>query len=983
MQESEVYAYQWHSDDSENKTVIHMFGIDSDNKNVYVRIEGFTPYIYLEIPEDIDWKLDYNVKNLYDKIDEVCSKYGSRNKPISRQLKYKKKLYYANKIQEGKNLIDKKFPFVCLVFNTKKSISFVRKELDKGFHMSIIRDSKKILQRVNVKVHESNATPVLQLTCFQKLSPTGWLRVKGHRVVKSGDKESYCDVEYISKWTDIKPIKTSKENIPHPLIMSFDIEVNSKNVNAMPSASIPEDKVFQISCLFLRQSDDINKNCEKYLLTLGNPDPKKVGEDVIIRKYPTESCLLEGYSELICEKNPNVIIGYNIFQFDIPYLIDRSQFNFCQRKFNQQSFLIGKEGTCRKISWSSSAYKNQDFTFLDSEGRLFIDLLPIVKRDYIFDTYSLKNVSANFLGQTKDPLTPKGIFKCYRMFTPQSLGVVGKYVVQDSMLVLRLFEKLQVWIGLTEMSKICNTPMLSLFTQGQQVKIFSQIYKICIDSNYVVEQDGYICGDGDNYTGAYVFDPVPGLYDMVVSFDFSSLYPSIIIAYNIDYTTLVRDPSIPDELCHTFEWEDHIGCKHETKKRKTKPKNIVCGSHKFRFLKEPKGIMPALLENLLKSRKDINSDIKTLKLQLSEEKEENVKSELQTKITVLDKRQLAMKISANSMYGGFGVKKGYLPFMPGAMCTTAKGRESIEKAAKHLQQNYSANLIYGDTDSCYINFPLFSRLEDSKECYDFCVNVENEMLSLFPRPMKLTYEEKIYWRFFILSKKRYMALQCKSDGKIADNIFKRGVVLNRRDNSKLLKNLYSDIIMKVFYKEGRNLILNYINDKLTNIFQFGYKSEDYVTTKSIGKVEDYKIRQLSEDDVKKNKRLEMLNCTEKEYYSMRGLPSHIQLAERMKNRGKRVEPGTRLEHIIIDNFDLDGKLFDKIESWEYFRENSDILRIDFYYYLKSFINPLDQVIETAFGLKDFIKKIYKNHALKYKMLQQLKSKSGSKINFIK
>lgn len=1405
MQESEVYAYQWHSDDSENKTVIHMFGIDSDNKNVYVRIEGFTPYIYLEIPEDIDWKLDYNVKNLYDKIDEVCSKYGSRNKPISRQLKYKKKLYYANKIQEGKNLIDKKFPFVCLVFNTKKSISFVRKELDKGFHMSIIRDSKKILQRVNVKVHESNATPVLQLTCFQKISPTGWLRVKGHRVVKSCDKESYCDVEYIAKWTDIKPVKTPKENIPHPLIMSFDIEVNSKNVNAMPSASIPEDKVFQISCLFLRQSEDINKNCEKYLLTLGNPDPKKVGEDVIIRKYPTESCLLEGYSELICEKNPNVIIGYNIFQFDIPYLIDRSQFNFCQRKFNQQSFLIGKEGTCRKISWSSSAYKNQDFTFLDSEGRLFIDLLPIVKRDYIFDTYSLKNVSANFLGQTKDPLTPKGIFKCYRMFTPQSLGVVGKYVVQDSMLVLRLFEKLQVWIGLTEMSKICNTPMLSLFTQGQQVKIFSQIYKICIDSNYVVEQDGYICGDGDNYTGAYVFDPVPGLYDMVVSFDFSSLYPSIIIAYNIDYTTLVRDPSIPDELCHIFEWEDHIGCKHETKKRKTKPKNIVCGSHKFRFLKEPKGIMPALLENLLKSRKDINSDIKTLKLQLSEEKEEEAKSELQTKITVLDKRQLAMKISANSMYGGFGVKKGYLPFMPGAMCTTAKGRESIEKAAKHLQQNYSANLIYGDsvtgdtpilvqyedgsvdivrideigevwdqyegfkvqdsnriekqqtipyvssgcyrvmnivkvwtgeewsmvkrvirhktqkkmyrilthtgcvdvtedhslldekcnkikpteidvgsalyhsfppvedlpeieitdakiegkvklcrecgsykllmefyqqdnlpckecvfnknhsvkerkthnkeyvseteyirnpsqnldkdlayvwgmfmaegscgsyksktgtknswainnadlevlekcktilesceplfgwkildtmkssavyklvpcghlayivkkwrrlfydkegykkvpyfilngsddmrlsffdgyyfgdgdkhtynrikqykfdikgkigahglfvlltslgikvgintkkskdniytlhtckkyrknpllvkkiiqlpdsglddyvydietengrfmggignmilknTDSCYINFPIFSRLEDSKECYDFCVNVENEMLSLFPRPMKLTYEEKIYWRFFILSKKRYMALQCKSDGKIAENIFKRGVVLNRRDNSKLLKNLYSDIIMKVFYKEGQNLILNYVNDKLTNIFQFGYKSADYVTTKSIGKVEDYKIRQLSEDEVKKNKRLEMLNCTEKEYYSMRGLPSHIQLAERMKNRGKRVEPGTRLEHIIIDNFDLDGKLFDKIESWEYFRDNSDILRIDFYYYLKSFINPLDQVIETAFGLKDFIKKIYKNHALKYKMLQQLKSKSGSKINFI-
>ena len=166
------------------------------------------------------------------------------------------------------------------------------------------------------------------------------------------------------------------------------------------------------------------------------------------------------------------------------------------------------------------------------------------------------------------------------------------------------------------------------------------------------------------------------------------------------------------------------------------------------------------------------------------------------------------------------------------------------------------------------------------------------------------------------------------------------------------------------------------------MFTFRYKSDDFVITKSIGKVEDYKIRKLPEDDTKKEKRLQQLKCTESQYYSMKGLPSHIQLAEKMKLRGKRVEAGTRLEHVVIDNFDIDGKLFDKIESWEYFKENKNILRLDFYYYLKLFINPLDQIVETAFGIKDFTKKIYKYHILKYKTLKQLKTIANAKLNFI-
>ena len=88
--------------------------------------------------------------------------------------------------------------------------------------------------------------------------------------------------------------------------------------------------------------------------------------------------------------------------------------------------------------------------------------------------------------------------------------------------------------------------------------------------------------------------------------------------------------------------------------------------------------------------------MKKVKGLIKGEKDEEKKKELEIMLDVLDKRQLAFKVSANSVYGSLGTKKGYLPFLPGAMCTTAMGRYNIKLAAKHLQEEYRGTLIYGD-----------------------------------------------------------------------------------------------------------------------------------------------------------------------------------------------------------------------------------------------------------------------------------------------
>ena len=1324
------FPYHWHIEEDERNMIIHIFGLTKKGKSIHVIIEDFKPWVFVELPLEKNWT-KVTAKMVGNKIDRLCGKRENYNgdmiqgtAPIKKEFTTMKKLYYAS-------TNNKTFPFLKLFFSAVRHV----KKFSWKLKRPVVVPG---LGRLNLKCHEHNANPVIQLTSLRKLSTASWIECSGQ---KTDENSSSCDYEFIVK---NQTMKKSKKNypIPNPLVLSFDIEVNSTNPTAMPNAKKPGDKIFQISCILFKK-----KKYEKFLLTLGEPDPDKVGKDVEIQMFNTEANLLIGFTEFINEHNPQVVLGYNILGFDIPYMIERAKFQMVMYDFDQMGYIKFQHAKERLIKWSSSAYKNQEFQYLDAYGRLFIDLLPLIRRDYKLNKYNLKTVSTFFLGETKDPLSPQGIFKCYRLAFQgtnekkgsRALGVVGKYCVQDSVLVAKLFQKLQIWIGLAEMATICNVPIFYLYTQGQQIKVFSQVYKKCFNEHIVVENDGYTVKDDEHYTGAHVFDPIPGLYENVVPFDFSSLYPSLIIAYNIDYSTIVVDESFPDEKCHVIAWEDHIGCEHDTVTRATKPKNIMCCKRRYRFLKEPMGIIPTLLKNLLDARSKTKKQIKQIK---------NDK----TLITTLDKRQLAYKVSANSMYGAMGVRRGFLPFPPGAMCTTAQGRVNLEKAANILQKKFKGKLIYGDsvtgntpifikdnkdkisiraiedlaskwevyeefkpfdsnrkdkqqsvinykvwtnsgwskikrvirhktrkqiyrinthcgcvdvtedhsllnsnaeqikpkdcvinktellhnypkfdhipvklnellqyktertikeceafiygfffadgscgeystkygikytwalnkqnrellelckqylknlyncefviletmhsshvlklvpkgeikfmvkkfrsifynkyknkiipdcilngnynirfnffqgylgckcsnskvknirfsnkgklgsaqlyylaksigykasiqirtdkldiyritlcckkqrknpniikkilnvneidenifvydletekgnfqagigeiivknTDSCYIKF---QGIHSSEKLWDHCLNVEKKISKLFPPPMKLAFEEKIYRKFLILTKKRYMALWCEKDGVVSDKILKRGVLIARRDNSEFIRNLYKDIVLKLLYgKDTKQDILYFIISELNKLFSGFFDYKKFLVTKSIGNLENYKIRELHVDKKKRIKRMQDLkiyNYNDDKFlelgfttwleddnagkkYKIKCLPAHVQLAQKMRDRGLRVDAGSRLEYLVTMTGGLKAKQYEKIEDPKFQQRNS--IKLDYYYYLHLLINPLDQVLNVVYKLEDFVKTQYKLRILKYKYMQEVKGLFTPQIKFI-
>jgi DNA polymerase elongation subunit (family B) len=349
-----------------------------------------------------------------------------------------------------------------------------------------------------------------------------------------------------------------------------------------------------------------------------------------------------------------------------------------------------------------------------------------------------------------------------------------------------------------------------------------------------------------------------------------------------------------------------------------------------------------------------------------------------------------------------GVRRGYLPFMPGAMCTTYMGRVSIERVARIIPEQYNGELVYGDTDSNYIHFP---DMTSTRECWAFAEKVADEVSALFPAPMRLEFESTIYSRFMILTKKRYMYRSCGKEGVVDNKIGKKGVLLARRDNSQVIRSIYEGLIANIFNGMEKNDVLYYLIQEFNKLCSKSFEKTDFVITKSIGsstfdiddiqtvinekgikkvKLGDYTVPYLPTEGEEREHLLKLKNAETDEEYYVKCLPAQIQLAEKMRRRGHRVDVGSRIEYVITVQESAKAKQYEKIESYDYYNLHSEIIELDFMHYLKLASNPVDEVLEAVFKIPNFVLNQY-NFRLKTRtnMLTELRRLFEPKLIFYK
>jgi DNA polymerase elongation subunit (family B) len=304
------------------------------------------------------------------------------------------------------------------------------------------------------------------------------------------------------------------------------------------------------------------------------------------------------------------------------------------------------------------------------------------------------------------------------------------------------------------------------------------------------------------------------------------------------------------------------------------------------------------------------------------------------------------------------------------------------------------NLIVKNTDSIYCHFPGYT---DAKKSWLMAKKVEDQLLKLFPSPMKLVFEEKIYSKFLILTKKRYMAYTCGEDGEMDEKLTIRGVLLARRDNCKWIRMLYEQVVRALMNAETQQLVYELINQHVLDLMCWKINQRSYfVISKQVNK--EYKIRPLPTEPKKLCKRLEDLGIFDYpkeeikvehlntnimneevvqkypwfEKYILRSKPAHVQLASKMTMRGKPVEAGSRIEFLVIQNIDTKAKLCDRLEDPVYFKSHCDLLRLDRLYYLGCLSEPLDQLLNVVYPHKNFVSKLHDYHICKFKVMDEMK-----------
>lgn len=282
--------------------------------------------------------------------------------------------------------------------------------------------------------------------------------------------------------------------------------------------------------------------------------------------------------------------------------------------------------------------------------------------------------------QGKDDVNHKEIFASYQG-TPTERGRIAKYCIKDCELVSLLLKKLEIIVNNIQMSNVTHVPFSFLIFRGQGIKIYSLVLKNFAKRGYTfpVLQRKHIDENDEDYEeqmeklkelewyeGAIVLDPIPGVYyDPWSTLDYASLYPSSIIHKNISHETIVLDEqylNLPDYIYYDAEYKEKDGT--IIKRKFLRPKD---GSDEDKL-----GNIPLILSNLLKNRKAVKNEMKN-------EKDEFRKA-------VLDGKQLALKMTANSLYGQLGAGVSQIYFKDLAACTTSTGREMLMFAKKYSEE---------------------------------------------------------------------------------------------------------------------------------------------------------------------------------------------------------------------------------------------------------------------------------------------------------
>ncbi|XP_078587905.1 DNA polymerase delta catalytic subunit-like [Branchiostoma floridae x Branchiostoma japonicum] len=850
--------------------IVRMFGVTMEGNSVVCHVHGFSPYFY--VPAKPEFKVEHCAQ-FRDALNKVVLNDMRSNKDNVKQA------VLAVEMMEKENMYgfhgNQRLPFLRITVALPRLIAPAKRLLEQGFSCPGygLHGYQSFESNVDFEIRFMVDTGVIGCNWIEL--PVGKYRLKDQLKSLAQIEVDVSWEEFVShpaegEWLKIAPLR----------VLSFDIEcAGRKGIFPEPE----KDSVIQIANMVVRQGE--REPFIRNVFTLNTCAPI-VGSKVL--SFKKEADMLAEWSSFIREVDPDLVTGYNIQNFDLPYLIKRAatlkvtKFPFLGRMKDMRSVIKDQNIQSKQMGKRENKYVNM-------EGRVTFDLLQVLLRDYKLRSYTLNAVSYHFLQQQKEDVH-HSIITDLQNGSEQTRRRLAVYCLKDALLPLRLLDKLMSVINYMEMARVTGVPLTYLLTRGQQIKVMSQLLRKAREQDLVIPAMQSSVSD-EQYEGATVIEPAKGYYDTpIATLDFSSLYPSIMMAHNLCYTTLLSTPSSRASL--------------------SPDQFIKTPSGNF-FVKKTlrKGLLPEILENLLSARKKAKADLK--------------KETDPFRKSVLDGRQLALKISANSVYGFTGAQVGKLPCLEISQSVTSFGRTMIEQTRQFVEETYrialghkhDAKVIYGDTDSVMVKFGV----ETVAEAMELGKEAAQAVSAKFPHPVKLEFE-KVYFPYLLINKKRYAGLYFTRP-EIHDKMDCKGIETVRRDNCPLVAHLINTCLQKLLIYRDPQGAIDHAKQVISDLLCNRVDISQLVITKELTKEGD-------------------------EYAAKQ---AHVELAERMRKRDAGSAPnlGDRVPYVIIAAA-KGTAAYMKSEDPIYVLENN--IPIDTKYYLDQQLSkPLLRIFEPILG----------------------------------
>jgi DNA polymerase delta subunit 1 len=910
---------------------IIIFCLNAENVPVAVRIEDFAPHIYFEFPKPNKgadaWNLD-DAALLHAKLKKIMGTNGKFLLPFMKDdFSLKQTLYYY----QPKPIK----PMCKLSFINCDALKHAKNILNKGIFME---DGNKLIG----KVHEFEIEPIRKMLTSRRIATgkrmthCGWFRCTAIRQIKEIDKITTLKYEYICSHTTLEPFNS--DILVRPLWLSYDGEMYSHNHKAFPNMQSARDPIYLMTMVFFRDGDDNPENWVQYGILKGDCDETLISGNSIIVKLKSEMGLINKWAELIMKHDPDLLTGYNILAFDNKYVNARLELR--NQEWPVTGRLKGKTGPARNLNWGSAAYGKKDLYIPKSFGRTYLDEFEHMRRSYNWGIYSLDNAAKFILkdvNKVKKDVSPEKQFIGYDLMQAalkarkkgeppssctilkgmQAMAEIVDYGMWDSRIVCHIANKISWWIGIKEMCNVVGVNAQVLLTQGEQIRVLNLLYDECTSMSIVLDTRTITLF---YYEGGLVQQPDVGFHERAFTLDFKSLYPSIMIGHNLCFTTLIHPNDhkkyaaedytrAPVMICDQDDSDTDI----EAKKKKA---DLEYYPTDFRFIKKKTwvGVLPIILRRLLDERARVRK----------------IKSNDPIINAVNDKRQLALKVCSNAIYGFTGGKKGAKrSCLEVAATTTYLGREAITDSINDIKAKWDCHLVYGDTDSC-----MMTKLGiPANEMHAFANMVAKVVSARFPQPMELECEG--IFDIFAIKPKNYAkftywdpgAWNCPAgrggtlmlDDNDLPEILIKGLAPTRRDICQWIKDVLIVLLMFIMRGYGYWECVDYLYNQVVSLYNGEIPIDKFVITKSLGA--GYK-----NDNATMNV-----------------------FSQEMAKIGKQMNPGERHAFVVV-NVDGQKKIGNKMLLLSVYQDQQDKYELDHNYYFKNLLmKRADVILDAAYG----------------------------------